>query len=338
MQTLFIIIICIIAISIVVIVMIRARLKDKDKRLSNTICALSSYSTLINYEQSLSEDLFIDIPTDINSSFYNTIISSTQKSDYIYYYQPLYQEADTLLKKLAAFRLSPSDTISKFIDDFEAIDTLVKQHNEDVFKFLLDKHKVFFDHCLNYPLDKQQRRAIVSEEDNCLVVSSAGSGKTSSIIGKVKYLTEVKGIEPHRILLISYTNKAAAELTERLATEGLQGFTFHKLALDIIGKATGSKPSICDNTDSLFISIYHSLLENKTFKNSVLEYFVDYQVDEANWEQRKNERRDKLTEQKNAQLKSIFPDIDGRTIHVKSAQEQKICFVLTSLGVKFRYE
>ena len=40
-----------------------------------------------------------------------------------------------------------------------------------------------------------------SEEDNCLVVSSAGSGKTSSIVGKVKYLTEIKDIEnPHSLI------------------------------------------------------------------------------------------------------------------------------------------
>ena len=165
---------------------------------------------------------------------------------------------------------------------------------------------------MKYPLDKQQRRSIVSEEDNCLVVSSAGSGKTSSIVGKVKYLTEIKGIVPHRILLISYTNKAAAELTERMATNGLKGYTFHKLAIDIIGRATGTKPSICDNTDSLFVDIYHTLLGNKDFKNSIVEYFIDYQSNEADWEQRKNERREKLSEQKNVQLKAMCPDMDGR--------------------------
>lgn len=106
---------------------------------------------------------------------------------------------------------------------------------------------------MKYPLDEQQRRSIVSEEDNCLVVSSAGSGKTSSIVGKVKYLIEIKKVDPTRILLISYTNKAAAELTERMGIEGLRGYTFHKLALDLIGQQTGNKPSICDNTDALFV-------------------------------------------------------------------------------------
>ena len=170
------------------------------------------------------------------------------------------------------------------------------------------------------------------------MVSSAGSGKTSSIVGKVKYLTEIKKVAPERILLISYTNKAAAELTQRMDTNGLKGYTFHKLAIDIIGKTTGVKPSICDNTDSLFVDIYHKLLDDASFKKSVVEYFVDFQMNEADWEQRKNERREQLSEQKNAHLKAMFPDMDGRAIYVRSEQEQKICFVLSSLGVKFRYE
>ena len=211
-----------------------------------------------------------------------------------------FQEAYSLLKKLEAFKITPSENISKFINDFGAINKLVKQHNEGVITFLLDAHKDFFDHCLKYPLDMQQRRSIVSEEDNCLVVSSAGSGKTSSIVGKVKYLTEVKGIAPHKILLISYTNKAAAELTERMATNGLKGYTFHKLAIDIIGKTTGTKPSICDNTDSLFVDIYHKLLDKSSFKKSIVEYFIDYQTNEADWEQRKNERRDRKSTRLNS--------------------------------------
>ena len=73
-----------------------------------------------------------------------------------------------------------------------------------------------------------------------------------------------------RILLISYTNKAATELTERMTTNGLKGYTFHKLAINIIGKTTGVKPSICDNTDALFINTYHKLLDKSFFKKSIV--------------------------------------------------------------------
>ena len=286
----------------------------------------------------LNNGAFIDIPSDLNSTFSGKIISATQEKDFVNHYKPHFQEAYSLVKKLEDFNITPSETIFKFISDFGAINRLVKQHNEGIITFLLDTHKEFFDHCLKYPLDKQQRRSIVSEEENCLVVSSAGSGKTSSIVGKVKYLTEIKKINPQNILLISYTNKAAAELTERMGIAGLRGYTFHKLALDIIGQTTGQKPSIYENTDALFVKIYHELLNDKKFKKSVIEYFIDYQTPEKEWEKRKNERRQQLSEQKEVRLKATFPDMDGKTVYVRSEQEQKICFALSSLSVKFRYE
>ncbi len=344
MQALFIGVICIITISICYIAITRTRLKNKSKELSEKLNHISSYSNKSNYEQArerlsaLNNGAFIDIPSDLNSTFSGKIISATQEKDFVNHYKPHFQEAYSLVKKLEAFNITPSETISKFISDFGAINRLVKQHNEGIITFLLDTHKEFFDHCLKYPLDKQQRRSIVSGEENCLVVSSAGSGKTSSIVGKVKYLTEIKKINPQNILLISYTNKAAAELTERMGIAGLRGYTFHKLALDIIGQTTGQKPSIYENTDALFVKIYHELLNDKKFKKSVIEYFIDYQTPEKEWEKRKNERRQQLSEQKEVRLKATFPDMDGKTVYVRSEQEQKICFALSSLSVKFRYE
>ena len=344
MQALFIGVICIITISICYIAITRTRLKNKSKELSEKLNHISSYSNKSNYEQArerlsaLNNGAFIDIPSDLNSTFSGKIISATQEKDFVNHYKPHFQEAYSLVKKLEAFNITPSETIFNFISDFGAINRLVKQHNEGIITFLLDTHKEFFDHCLKYPLDKQQRRSIVSGEENCLVVSSAGSGKTSSIVGKVKYLTEIKKINPQNILLISYTNKAAAELTERMGIAGLRGYTFHKLALDIIGQTTGQKPSIYENTDALFVKIYHELLNDKKFKKSVIEYFIDYQTPEKEWKKRKNERRQQLSEQKEVRLKATFPDMDGKTVYVRSEQEQKICFALSSLSVKFRYE
>lgn len=341
---LLIVVVSLVAISVIAVATIRIRLKNKSKELSEKLNHISSYSNKSNYEQArerlsaLNNGAFIDIPSDLNSTFSGKIISATQEKDFVNHYKPHFQEAYSLVKKLEAFNITPSETIFNFISDFGAINRLVKQHNEGIITFLLDTHKEFFDHCLKYPLDKQQRRSIVSGEENCLVVSSAGSGKTSSIVGKVKYLTEIKKINPQNILLISYTNKAAAELTERMGIAGLRGYTFHKLALDIIGQTTGQKPSIYENTDALFVKIYHELLNDKKFKKSVIEYFIDYQTPEKEWEKRKNERRQQLSEQKEVRLKATFPDMDGKTVYVRSEQEQKICFALSSLSVKFRYE
>ena len=329
---------------IVIIATITKQLKLKSSKLSEQIKQLEPYSRQPENKQTeakppqINQNTFIDISNNLYNVFEDSIICSRQKQDFVNYFKPYYREAYSLLNKLKTAHITPAKNISKFINDFNAVNQLVKEHNEKTINFLLDTHKDFFDHCLKYPLDHQQRRAIVSEEDNCLVVSSAGSGKTSSIVGKVKYLTEIKGIQPEKILLISYTNKAAAELTERIATNGLRGYTFHKLAIDIIGKTTGAKPSIYNNTDALLIDIYHTLLKDNFFKQSVINYFIDYQTDEADWEKVKNERRRQLSEQKRPQIKAVLPDMDGNVIYVRSKEEQKICFILSSLGVKFRYE
>lgn len=325
-----------------VIVAILLLLKNKSKELSERIATITPYK---DRQESREKELrqsnksfFIDIETDLKKSFKEHIISSSEEEQFVKYYAEFFHKAISLQKSLEAFHIEPSETISKFTQDFGSIHSIVKRHNEQVIQDTLDTNKDFFDHCLKYPLDRQQRRSIVSEEDNCLVVSSAGSGKTSSIVAKVRYLIDIKHINSHNILLISYTNKAAAELTDRMDIAGLRGYTFHKLAIDIIGNATGQKPSICDNTDALFVKIYHKLLGDEDFKKSIVEYFVDYQAQEADWEHRKHERRQQLSELKELRLKAQFPDMDGKTIYVRSEQEQKICFALSSLGVNFRYE
>lgn len=333
---------CIAAIAIFAIVAIRLLLKKKSKGLSLLVESITPFqATQKNKEETLRQEneyLFKNIESDLEQTFKGQYITFREERLFTEYYTELFHEVSSFLKQLETFHVEPSETIAKFVSDFFNLQWFIKTHNNNYIKEELDTCKDFFDHCLKYPLDKQQRRSIVSEEENCLVVSSAGSGKTSSIVGKVKYLTEIKKVNPQNILLISYTNKAAAELTERMGITGLRGYTFHKLALDIIGQTTGQKPSIYENTDALFVKIYHELLNDKKFKESVIEYFIDYQTPEKEWEKRKNERRQQLSGQKDVRLKASFPDMDGKTVYVRSEQEQKICFALSSLSVKFRYE
>lgn len=322
----------------VVVIMRRKLIKERGELVDD----LSSYDVFIKKNNDNvcqpHEMAGIDIAADLEQCFDDCIISATDEKDFTDHYRDIFKRAYSLVDRLYVFHIEPTEILTKLIDDFSSIHRLAKKHNVAVLEKRLEANKDFFDHCLKYPLDEQQRRSIISEEDNCLVVSSAGSGKTSSIVGKVKYLTEVCNIAPEKILLISYTNKAAAELTERTNVPGLRGYTFHKLAIDLIGKTTGVKPSICDNTDALFVNIYHRLLEDDNFKDCVLKYFVDYQTEQEDWEKRKDKRRQQLKDLKADVLKAILPDMDGNAINVKSEQEKKICFVLSALGVDFRYE
>lgn len=333
---------CIAAIAIVGIAAIRLLLKKKSKELTLQVESITPFQAAHKSRDEILKQehdrFFKDIESDLEQTFNGQYITYREEKQFTEYYTELFHEVNDFLKRLETFHVEPSETIIKFVSDFENLQWFIKSHNDRFIKEELDTYKVFFDHCLKYPLDNQQRRSIVSGEDNCLVVSSAGSGKTSSIVGKVRYLIDIKHVKPQNILLISYTNKAAAELTERMGIEGLRGYTFHKLALDIIGRVTGQKPLIYSNTDALFLKIYQELLNDENFKKSVVEYFFDYQIQEQDLERQKNERRQQLSEQKDTRLKAQFPDMDGKTVYVRSKQEQKICLALSLLGVKFRYE
>lgn len=280
-------------------------------------------------------DLEKYVDSEYSGRYVDAILCEELKSSMLDVYN---RECD--VERRSRILMSHNPSIAKFKDDFENLHSIVDAHNDRFKDDKLREHKAFFDTVLAYPLDDQQRRSIVSEEQNCLVVSSAGSGKTSSIVGKVEYLIQKKHIKPERILLISYTHKAAAELTERMPHPGLRGYTFHKLALDIISAQSKCKPSICDNTDAVFVRIYRELAHNADYRKCLVEYFVDYsdlmELDED--EKSKNVRRLQLGESTDRRYCALFPDMDGNEVHVRSGEEKKICFLLTSLGVDFRYE
>ena len=85
-----------------------------------------------------------------------------------------------------------------------------------------------------YRLDEYQIECVKCNK-NLLVIAGAGSGKTSTIIGKVKYLVH-NGIKEEEILCMSLTNEATNGLKNKLNNIGLniECLTFHKLGLNII--------------------------------------------------------------------------------------------------------
>ena len=66
-------------------------------------------------------------------------------------------------------------------------------------------------------LNPEQYSAATSKEAQNLIIASAGTGKTSTIVGRIGFLLE-QGIKPQEILLLTFTNKAAAEMVERVAS------------------------------------------------------------------------------------------------------------------------
>lgn len=96
-------------------------------------------------------------------------------------------------------------------------------------------------------LDDQQLRCITKEVHNHLVLAGAGTGKTTTIVGYIKYLLKKQMCSPDDILVLSFTNTSAAEMSARLNKEigrPITAKTFHKLGLDIITAVQGKKPKI----------------------------------------------------------------------------------------------
>ena len=116
-------------------------------------------------------------------------------------------------------------------------------------------------------LNPQQREAVRYIDGPLLVLAGAGSGKTRVITRKIAYLIEQCGMKASNIAAVTFTNKAAREMKERVAdlmstrqasARGLMVSTFHTLGLNILrrdGKSLGYRPgfSIFDAQDSLAV-------------------------------------------------------------------------------------
>ena len=121
-------------------------------------------------------------------------------------------------------------------------------------------------------LNPRQQEAMEAVSGAVLVLAGAGSGKTSVITRKIAYLIDECGLKGHQILALTFTNKAAREMKERVgqlvqgkAGRGLTVSTFHNLGLNIIRRecqALGYRPgfSIFDAQDVL------TLLKDLTHK------------------------------------------------------------------------
>ncbi len=115
-------------------------------------------------------------------------------------------------------------------------------HNKNVLNREYKKYKNYFDNMYlnidsNIHLDEEQVKAILSDEEYSLILAGAGTGKTTTIVSKVKYLVDVKKIDPNKILVISYTKKSADELKRRINIDfdiPAKISTFHSIGYEYI--------------------------------------------------------------------------------------------------------
>ncbi len=125
-------------------------------------------------------------------------------------------------------------------------------------------------------LNPMQREAVFTTEGPLLVLAGAGSGKTRALTHRVAYLIEEKGVKPWNILAITFTNKAAGEMRERVnqlvdfGADSVWVSTFHSLCVRILrrfienlGYTTDFSIYDSDDTKTLMKQIFKDLEVNQ---------------------------------------------------------------------------
>lgn len=142
----------------------------------------------------------------------------------------------------------------------------------------------------NHPLDGEQRKAIYDPARFNLTVAGAGSGKTTTILGKILYLLQSGFASPPEILVLSFTHDSATELRERFLREYYQTFaeqvllgkspppnitieTFHSLALKLLRSLWSDFSVVADKTDP--VDDPSSDSDDKTTLTSIIREFLD---------------------------------------------------------------
>ena len=142
-------------------------------------------------------------------------------------------------------------------------------YNNEVLASDQIKYKDYFQNMYNnidtnIHLDEDQIKAILTDEEYSLIIAGAGTGKTTTMASKIKYLVDIKKIPPNEILAISFTKKATEELQKRIVVDfniPAEVTTFHSLGLMYIREIF--KPHKCYVVD-------------KNIRNSIfLEYFKE---------------------------------------------------------------
>jgi len=246
----------------------------------------------------------------------------------------------------------PLDELFKNVDAF----------NEELISHQLIEYKSFFDGLFstvdpNIMLDDEQRKAILTDEDYCLVVAGAGAGKTTTMAAKVKYLVDKKNISPNDIVMISYTNKAINELKERINKKlgiPVKISTFHAFGYEILKNTKDVAPKVDIRAYNIIFEYLNKIVfgNKRLLRNLVLflGYYFDLPKDIMNF----NSLNDYSTYKANLDYETLKSRLgeyicnlakdrsrNNRTIEgefLRSMQEVQIANFLYMNSLEYEYE
>lgn len=266
---------------------------------------------------------------------------------------------ETMYRYLEMFRwyeklyliITGDETYQEVKDVFFRLEDIIEQENESYVESEMKRCEHFFRDVEGKQLDEQQQRAVITDDNCSLIVAGAGSGKTLTIAAKVKYLCEVKGVDPSKILLLSYTNAAKNEMTDRINAMGinLQASTFHALGRRIILDVERKEPSV-ENNPVQIVREYLKNVSDKGFMQRIILFihlFGDVSYFYGDSEPEEKPQDHEVYENKNLSRENLLTEVEKeytvkkKTLkgkYVKSIEEATIANFLFLNGIEYEYE
>lgn len=200
---------------------------------------------------------------------------------------------------------------------------------------ILDEAYALIGNVEGRKLDSQQMSCILKEAHNHLVIAGAGTGKTTTIVGKIKYLLMSGKCQAEDILVLSFTNASATEMGERINTEtgaNIAAATFHKLGLSLLAKAEGRKPKITHiELRSFLRETLSEKLKDKAYMRLLSNYMLYFKVPSKS-------EFDFTTQNEYEEYLKLNPPRTFLGELVKSYGEMDIANFLYQHGIKYQYE
>lgn len=228
--------------------------------------------------------------------------------------------------------------LEKQAELYRSADSLKQQisiHNDRVADSKIQNAYTLIGDVEGRRLDKQQMTCIVKDAHNHLVIAGAGTGKTTTVVGKIKFLLKSGKYKPEDILVLSFTNASASEMSQRINKEtgcNIDASTFHKLGLNIITKVNGIVPKITQLNLRKFVKEQLLLnMQSDAYLNLLSSYLLYNRVVS------KSEFEFKTQTEYEEYLRLNPPTTINNEI-VKSYGEMDIANFLTQNGIQYIYE
>lgn len=286
---------------------------------------------------------------NFDSGYFNFMKCSLWKLKY----NQLHSDCNNFLSSEFIAFYQNSELLREYVLLYDQTEKIRFDYNKQYIEHEKKKHATFFSDFEGAKLDSQQIEALISDEDNNIIIAGAGTGKTKTIAAKVAFLVKHKNVNPNDILLMSFTKDSCSVMVDRIKNKlGIlvDVKTFNKLGLDIIKEVEDiNQKSVLDLSKKEISTIFDNYLKflqkNQNYQKLLIDYFSfylkPYKAD--NEFKSESERFQYIKDQKYFGYKKIqYLLPDGTPIEyrekLKSFEEVEIANFLFLNDIEYKYE